>query len=870
MQPPRRYLNAWWNAPFGTSVTAVRRDESGKLIREQFPAEFASFIPAEKATEKVLSRLRSSRYVKRIHPEGKYVRVCWTDSRIARKAADPEAWFAAQRIPVLEADVDPVRRWVAEHRIQIARPRRVYLDLETDSRVRFSQKKEARILCWSLVGGDGNLKVAEALPEDDDDAEEALLRRMWSAMNDFDQVVAWGGDRFDFEMLEHRSKYLGINVELRRWLWLDHLPVFRRLNAHAAKSGAEKQRMSLGAVARAVLGEHEKKLVNLGAEGVSSWGLWEAGGEDRERLRLYCLDDSDKMRKIEEKTGYLDLLQTLCEATCCFPDTRGLNPTRQIEGFMLRLGRERDVRFPTRQFPDEDEEQEQYGGAYRVEPRDRGILRNVHVADFERMYPSILISWNMSPETWAPYERVVENTLTRPSYLSHLPLERWPIPEGHCVAAGTELVFRTEPEGILAAAVGEILKLREVWESKKKAAVPGSPEWSEANRRVQAYKIAANSFYGVIGCRGSRFFQREVAESCTLTGVWLIQQVEDEGKKRGIRTSYIDTDSLFVMGCSEQAFGEFVEHCNDELFPSLLAERKAPMNRVRLGYEKTFDRLVMISKCNYFGSILHFKGKRADANTEPEIKGIAYKRGDSLRLTRDFQVEVIDRILGYKCEPSERLADFIEIVERWKARILLGELELEDVVNSKRLSKAIREYVAKPKADGTLAALPSHVEVAKILRSRGRDVAPSTVIEYFVVDGSDSPLKCVPAEDWDLVDRGPADMKPSVEGVEPERPSLDRYYLWEAQVYPPTQRVLEAAFPTGPWRSFEKVRPPHLRGRAAREPTLPGLDTIPTQRARPAASQGARREVSDRSDTSPKKAAWAGSSSVMQQRKLFE
>jgi hypothetical protein len=41
---------------------------------------------------------------------------------------------------------------------------------------------------------------------------------------------------------------------------------------------------------------------------------------------------------------------------------------------------------------------------------------------------------------------------------------------------------------------------------------------------------------------------------------------------------------------------------------------------------------------------------------------------------------VIDRILGFKCEPSERLSDFLEIVERWKSRILFDELALEDVV----------------------------------------------------------------------------------------------------------------------------------------------------------------------------------------------
>ena len=35
---------------------------------------------------------------------------------------------------------------------------------------------------------------------------------------------------------------------------------------------------------------------------------------------------------------------------------------------------------------------------------------------------------------------------------------------------------------------------------------------------------------------------------------------------------------------------------------------------------------------------------------------------------------------------------------------------------------------------------------------------------------------------------------------------------------------LEACFPAGPWKQFERTRPPKLRGRAARELGLPGLD----------------------------------------------
>lgn len=118
----------------------------------------------------------------------------------------------------------------------------------------------------------------------------------------------------------------------------------------------------------------------------------------------------------------------------------------------------------------------------------------------------------------------LQESANRPLYLSHIPLKRFPIPEGCCAAPDTDLVFWNEPQGILPAAVSDIIALRAYWNDEKKKHPPGSPAWHDANRRSAAFKIVANSFYGVMGSVWSRFFDKRLAESVTQAGVWLIEQ----------------------------------------------------------------------------------------------------------------------------------------------------------------------------------------------------------------------------------------------------------------------------------------------------------------------------------------------------------
>ena len=317
--------------------------------------------------------------------------------------------------------------------------------------------------------------------------------------------------------------------------------------------------------------------------------------------------------------------------------------------------------------------------------------------------------------------------------------------------------------------------------------------------------MVANSFYGVVGSSFSRFCDRTIAESVTLNGQWLIMRTIEEAEKLGMQTIYADTDSLFVKNATRTQFESFVNWCNTELYPKILAEAGCTENFVKLAYEKQFNRIVFTGAKRYAGTYVHYKGKAATADSKPEVKGLEYKRGDAALLGRKLQEQMIHRMI---VEGEERAETFREMLATTMQYILHDTLPVEEVQISKGITKPLKEYVAKKKADGEDGASPPHVRVAKILAERGQDVQEGTRIAYVVLDGEKGITTPIPASDYDG--------------------TFDRYYLWENLVYPPTQRLLQAAFPDHNWVSgLEKIRPPRLRVKA-------GVDTAQLGLALPA------------------------------------
>lgn len=855
------------------------------VVKRRVRAEYTTYHHTEDVSADLMRLLKQSDQVAHVaHETKKWLRIGWKTEVYRRQARYK---LKDANVDTFEGDVNPVRYWLTQTNVHIAKPRRCYLDIEADSRVSFSKKEEMRILCWAISDDTGPIAKG-ILSEDTDDAEATLLTKLWKVLESYDQVCAWyGGDPedkdkgFDFYVIAKRTARCGLPIDTRRWLWLDQLTVWRRMNS--AESGDEKESMRLEDIAQNQVGEGKEatpdwvieKFGNKGL-GALAWELWHAGGKYRKLLADYCVKDTELLRKLESRKGFLTLFQSVCEATAVFGNTFGLFPTGQMDGFLLRLGREHDYRFATKTYYDGDDKKKGFEGAFVLAPRtvesppddtgkngwsleeanawrhergmSDGILRNVHVCDFASLYPSNIITWNLSEEV-----KVTDDAFIEKCYALYKAGEE--IPDGFAYSPGTGVVTRTDKVGILPLALRELLRLRKQYADEAKKYAPGTPQFVDAMAKSTAYKVVANSFYGVAGSKTSRYFNKDIARSTTQNGVWLIKNVMKEGEKRKIVAVAGDTDSSFVIGPTRTGFANFVQWLNASYLPKIIKATGAKDSTVKLEFEKSFDILVFSTKKRYCGRYNHYKWKTTcnhckdakgnpgavDVRTlkctnkecehqyteqpiflgKPEIKGLEYRRGDALKLAREMQGQVIDLLVGgLKLNPGLEdiarpvmdLRRYEAIIEKWRDRVLTGVLTRQEVRISKSI-KDLSEYASEAKqVEGEKKkSVPTHVAVAKILEERGQSITAGTKIEYVVVDSDVSPMRVIPAEDFDG--------------------ECDRYYLWDTLIYPPTQRLLEGAFPETNWKSWADVRPAKVKkGKKVHENQL-GLSFTPKPKA---------------------------------------
>jgi DNA polymerase elongation subunit (family B) len=814
---PQAYVNAVWQ---GNKIALLWRDEQGELCKREVNAEHCCHLRLSDWTPELERVCRSFKGIRGFKIEGDWVRLTFVDRDTCRTICGQGGYFEKHSIPNFEADLHPVRRWFVEHpNVGIQKPIRGYLDLETDSRVPFSEKENARILMWALLNHETGRVVQGVLEEDTDEAEIELLADLWYELQSVDQVAVWAGGvqgagMFDTDVLFARTKlYIDkLRVFPSRWLWISHLEAYKKMNMSASASGEEKQSMALNKVAES-LGIEGKDDFDAG----KIYEAWEAGGEELVRACRYNVRDVRIMHEIELKKPYLDMLYSVCAACGTFPDQRGINGTAYVESFILRLAQSRNIHFRSHWRYDSSGK---FEGAFVLPPKKLGVMRNVHVCDFASLYPSIIQTWNLSLETHAPEHKLIKE-MAWPSYLAHVPPVIQPIPPNHARAPNTGETFRLDVEGILPISVTELRRLRAYYSKKAAEYPPGTPEHQFFKNLSDGYKICNNTFYGVIGSPFSRFYKREVAESTSTTGAWLIKEVMKEAERRGWTLQSGDTDSAFIMGCSQAEFQEFVTWLNEVKIPELVKGQGCTRNEIKLEAEKGFDVLVYTAKKRYAGRFAYYKGKPAVADSKPEIKGLEYKRGDAVRLAREMQLEVVEKLICKELFPVPEVLpytahDFVTVVERWRDRVLKEKLDRDDYVKSQTLTGALNSYAVKKKKDGEDAAQPVHVEVAKKMKADGLNVSEGTRIEYVIVDGSTSPQKAVPIHQFHDGDE-------------------DRHYLWEVQVWPPTYRVLEACFPEIPWERYNRTRPykgknPKRGGAGEGQLGMLGAESIPVAR----------------------------------------
>jgi DNA polymerase elongation subunit (family B) len=388
-------------------------------------------------------------------------------------------------------------------------------------------------------------------------------------------ITGWNVDGFDVPYLYTRVKRVLGDYEAKRLSPLGIVKYYERRGRYfiAGVSSLDYIAMykkftytnlpsyTLDAVAR-----HE---VNDGKVVNPYSSLNELKKKDPELFIAYSLQDTKLVVKIDEKMNFIDLVQGIAHKGHV-PYEDVFFSSRWIEGAMLTyMGRHKLV-APNKD-PDNRKHmhsEDKFSGAYVKDPQ-VGRHEWIYDLDFTSLYPSIVMTLNISPETkvgkidgWNA-ERHLNNKdwkyegvfLGDEIQVTGEDLAKILKEKGLAISANG-VMYRVDKKGIIPQILEEWFKDKENFDKlQTQYGNKGDKEKEKyyAQRRTIS-KVMLNSVYGVLGLPVFRFYDIDNAEAVTTTGVNLIQYTEKMGNYYYNQMTgendkdyciYIDTDSVF-------------------------------------------------------------------------------------------------------------------------------------------------------------------------------------------------------------------------------------------------------------------------------------------------------------------------------------
>jgi len=291
-------------------------------------------------------------------------------------------------------------------------------------------------------------------------------------------------------------------------------------------------------------------------------------------------------------------------------------------------------------------------GAYVKEPVP-GQYDWVVSFDATSLYPSIIMSWNMSPETLvdgekylADDEKSIQRLLDREVKTENFFTKNYSMTaNGQCFTKESKGIFPQLIEFYFVErqkAKKEMLEAQTLYEKTKD--IKYLKHVSSLNSKQMAAKILMNSLYGAMGNMYFRYYDVRIAEGITMTGQYIIRSVANklnefinkECKTNGIDYSfYSDTDSTYITlgnlvknvfkdGSKAELVEQVNDYCNNRIEPTiqevcddLAVYLNTYQKKIKFKREVIADRGVWIAKKRYALNVYDAEGVSYDP---PKLK----------------------------------------------------------------------------------------------------------------------------------------------------------------------------------------------------------------------------------------------------------
>ena len=506
---------------------------------------------------------------------------------------------------------------------------------------------------------------------------------------------------------------------------------------------------------------------------------------DIEKFIEYNLVDVELVVEFDRKLQFIDTARGICHAGHV-PYEDFVYSSKYLEGALLCYLKRKNIVAPNkpadrreRMQEINDNNQEKFIGAYVKAPI-VGKYEWIYDLDLTSLYPSIIMTINISPETkvgkiedWdaqkfmkgevAEY-RVGDNYITKENLQKLFEKSKYSI-------ASNGVMYRTDKPGCIPDILDLWFSQRvEFRKLEKKYGEEGDKEkYAFYKKRQLVQKILLNSLYGVLGLPAFRFYDVDNATAVTTTGQTVIKSTADMAnikynKELGTPDAdsniYIDTDSVFfsatplldhripnwkdndqdtIAGFVNDIAGEMQDYLNN--FYDILGKKVFNIDKHRFEIKKEFVSKagIWIAKKRYAQWIISDNGVPVD---KLDVKGLDVVRSSYPAAFRKFMSEVLIEIL--RGDTETQLTD--KIYNFKKDLVNMDVVKIAKAGAVKELSK----YLPKKKEQTAMfqfkSGTPAHVKAA---------IAYNQLLTHFGLDKQYEPLKDGDKIKWVYIKQNP-------------------------------------------------------------------------------------------------------------------
>ncbi len=573
-----------------------------------------------------------------------------------------------------------------------------------------------------VLDEDGNVKDGEMHGAEvtsylhEEDLLKAFLDR-WRKLNPT-IATGWNIDGFDFPYLHARMlRILGEElanklspIDICYWNKYKNKMTIAGVNAldylllYKKYSGKSLPNYRLDTV-----GKEELKIGKVDYEG----SLDDLKKTDINKFIEYNLHDVVLVKKLNDTLQFIELAQSICHV--CHTGYEEFSVSSKIlEGALLTYLRRKKLVAPNKKIiednNDKDDELDDdvgFEGAYVKDPVP-GRYEWICSADINSLYPSVIMSLNISPETkievipnWDCEKLAVKaddkvafqnEVYTYEDFAQHLK-------DNNLAVSANGVVYDQNKLGCVPDILKKWFSERKEFQGKMREADKAGDKagylfWK---RRQQVQKILLNSLYGVLGLSIFRFYDLDNAAAVTLTGQEIIKTsaryVNNKFNKRcGTKDKdyvvYIDTDSLYLdiasLGKSEgvvemksyaiKTIDEVSDDLNNFYKVMMLKMFNSTDNRIKIAADVVASSAFWVVKKRYALLKVYSMELKKDID-DIEIKGLDVVRSSYPKKFRDFMKGILTDIL--RGVPN---ADVNKKIVEFKGK--MNEFNLEDIAKN--------------------------------------------------------------------------------------------------------------------------------------------------------------------------------------------